>query len=263
MTLRAACCASAILAAVLASSAAANPPEVSPRPKARPLLKLAAAPAPDPLSAFAPAVSPRPPARPHGMTAPDRVERAVFRTQPVPEATTGRKGALCGDPALQGRTIAPIAGRLKGCGLEDGVSLISVAGVALTQPASVDCATATALKHWVETGVKPAIGKEGGGVAALQVAASYVCRGRNNVKGAKVSEHGKGRAIDISAILLADGTVVTVEKGWGSKAYGKPLARMRKAACGPFSTVLGPGSDRHHDDHFHMDTARGRGAYCR
>jgi hypothetical protein len=38
---------------------------------------------------------------------------------------------------------------------------------------------------------------------------------------------------------------------------------MRKAACGPFNTVLGPGSDPFHGDHFHLDTARGRGPYCR
>ncbi len=266
MNRRVACRLAVALAAILvfAPVGNANAPEISPRPMPRPVLKDAVAvAAASPLAAFAPEVSLRPARRPAGLAAPERVERAVFRTQPLPEVTTGRKGALCGDPALMGKTIPPIKGRLNGCGLEDGVSLISVSGVALTQPAAMDCKTAKALKQWVDGGVKPAIGKTGGGVAALQVAAGYVCRGRNNAKGAKVSEHGKGRAIDISAILLANGTAITVEKGWASKSYGKPLARMRKAACGPFNTVLGPGSDRHHHDHFHLDTARGRGGYCR
>lgn len=237
-------------------------------PRLRPLPRPDAAPVPEVARAFqmpfllapsgvAPVASPRPTARP------GRVETVVYRTLPVPEATTGRKGAVCGDPAILGKTISPIAAKLKGCGLTDGVSVISVAGVALSQPAAIDCTTAKALKTWVETGVKPVIGRTGGGVAALQVAASYACRGRNNQKGAKVSEHGRGRAVDISALLLADGTAVTVLKGWGSTGYGKPLATVRKAACGPFNTVLGPGSDRHHADHFHLDTARGRGAYCR
>ena len=208
-------------------------------------------------SAAAPLASVRPSARPV------QVETVVYRTQPVSEATIGKKGAVCDDPAILGKTIPPIADKLKGCGLTDGVSVISVAGVALTQPAAIDCPTAKALKTWVETGVKPAIGGKGGGLAALQIAASYSCRGRNNQKGAKISEHGKGRALDISALVLADGTAVTVLKGWGSKGYGKPLATVRKAACGPFNTVLGPGSDRFHADHFHLDTARGRGAYCR
>jgi hypothetical protein len=39
---------------------------------------------------------------------------------------------------------------------------------------------------------------------------------------------------------------------------------MHKAACGPFGTVLGPNSNRFHQDHFHFDTARYRsGSYCR
>ena len=207
--------------------------------------------------------SPRPVTRP--ATAQEQiVPAAIVRSAPVPDiATGGRTGKVCGDPAILGHTIPPIAAKAKGCGLDEGVSVISVAGVALTQPASIDCTTARALKTWVEDGVKPVVGKSGGGVAALQIAASYACRPRNNQKGAKISEHGRGRAIDISAIILADGSSVTVLKGWGTKAYGKTLAGMRKAACGPFNTVLGPGSDRHHADHFHLDTARGRGAYCR
>jgi hypothetical protein len=247
-----------------AGAAVSNPVEKSPYPVARPAIIAATVkPARLSLAAYAPPISLRPVQRPGNLPAIARVQRVAVRTQPVPEATTGRKGAVCGDPALKGKTIPPIKARLKGCGLQDGISLISVSGVALTQPAAMDCTTAKSFKTWVEKGVKPAVGNKGGGVAALQVAASYSCRGRNNVKGAKVSEHGKGRAIDISAIILANGTSVTVLKGWGSRSYGKALARMRKAACGPFNTVLGPGSDRHHSDHFHLDTARGRGPYCR
>lgn len=207
--------------------------------------------------------SPRPRMRP--ASGPERITpAAIVRSAPVPEATTGaRARKVCGDPAIIGRKIPPIAARLKGCGLEDGVSVISVAGVALTQPVSVDCATAGALKDWVERGVKPAVGRKGGGVAAMQIAASYSCRPRNNQKGAKISEHGRGRAIDVSAVILVDGSAITVLKGWGTKAEGATLASMHKAACGPFSTVLGPGADRHHADHFHLDTAPGRGPYCR
>jgi hypothetical protein len=38
---------------------------------------------------------------------------------------------------------------------------------------------------------------------------------------------------------------------------------VRKAACGPFTTVLGPGSDAYHDDHMHFDTKPRRSPYCR
>lgn len=241
------------------------------RPMARPAL------APAALMMTAAAQSPRPEARPRvfriAAAAPDRARtvvggpevlvQAAFRAPQATATVTGRAGALCGDPAIVGRAIPPILGTIKGCGLDEGVSVTSVAGVALTQPASIDCATAEALKHWVEAGVKPAVGRKGGGVAALRIAASYSCRPRNNQRGAKVSEHGRGRAVDVSAILLADGTALTVAEGWGTKRQGATLAAMRTAACGPFNTVLGPGSDPFHGDHFHLDTARGRGAYCR
>ena len=36
------------------------------------------------------------------------------------------------------------------------------------------------------------------------------------------------------------------------------LDRIRKAACSPFTTVLGPGSDADHATHFHFDLAKRR-----
>ena len=203
----------------------------------------------------------RPPMRPAGLARTAR--KAAYMAQPLPGAIAGRKGAVCGDPAIRGVAIAPIAAKVKGCGLKDGVRVTSVAGVRLSTPANIDCTTAKALKTWVERSAIPAVGKRGGGLAALTVAASYSCRTRNNQPGAKVSEHGRGRAIDISGFVLANGKSASVLKGWGNGAAGKSLAAMRKGACGPFTTVLGPGSDRFHRDHLHLDTTRGRGPYCR
>jgi hypothetical protein len=44
----------------------------------------------------------------------------------------------------------------------------------------------------------------------------------------------------------------------------KFLGAIRKAACGPFKTVLGPGSDADHALHFHFDLAprRNGGTFC-
>ncbi|HBV54823.1 MAG TPA: extensin family protein, partial [Rhodobacteraceae bacterium] len=96
------------------------------------------------------------------------------------------------------------------------------------------------------------------------IAASYACRGRNNQKGARLSEHSFGHAVDISGLTLRDGTMITVLQGWGSGKDGKLLKRLHRDACGPFGTVLGPNSDRFHKDHFHFDTARYRsGPYCK
>lgn len=177
--------------------------------------------------------------------------------------TSSAGGGLCGDPALQGEVIGSVPGKLTGCGIPDAVRVQSVDGVRLTQGALMDCTTARALKDWVRAGAKPAVGRRGGGVEALKVAAHYACRTRNNQPGAKISEHGRGKAIDISAILLKDGSSISVLDGWDKKKDGKALRKMHKEACGIFGTVLGPESDRFHKDHFHFDTKRhGNGAYC-
>ncbi len=174
------------------------------------------------------------------------------------------KGAVCGDPALQGDVVGTVPGKIRGCGVEGAIKLRSVAGVQLSQSSIMDCGTAKALKTWVEKGVKPALSNRGGGVSSIKVSAHYACRTRNNKKGAKISEHGKGRAIDVSGFTLKNGETVTVLKGWRSAKNGTALKRMHKVACGPFGTVLGPNADRYHQDHFHFDTARYRsGSYCR
>ncbi|WP_305969732.1 MULTISPECIES: extensin family protein [unclassified Mameliella] len=171
---------------------------------------------------------------------------------------------LCGDPSLQGEVVGAVPGKLNGCGIEDAVRLQSVGDVRLSQPALIDCPTARALEVWVRETAKPAVGRRGGGLAGLKVAAHYSCRTRNHQPGAPISEHGRGKAIDISAVLLEDGSAITVEDDWGRGRKGRALRRMHKDACGVFGTVLGPGSDGYHEDHFHFDTRRhGNGAYCR
>ncbi|UYV38533.1 extensin family protein [Rhodobacteraceae bacterium D3-12] len=175
-----------------------------------------------------------------------------------------RKGMVCGDLALQGSVVGRVPGRLGGCGVKSAIKLRSVSGVALSQQSVMDCGTAKALKRWVDKGLKPSIGRKGGGVTKIRVAAHYACRYRNNKRGGKISEHGKGRAIDISAFYLKDGSEVSVLKHWRGGWKGKALRQMHRAACGPFGTVLGPNANRYHRDHFHFDTARYRsGSYCK
>lgn len=173
-------------------------------------------------------------------------------------------GAMCQVRGLQGQTIAPVRGAEPGCGVAQPVRITAVDGVALSQASVMDCQTAAALTHWVRGAVKPVIADAGADVAGLRVAAHYVCRTRNHRTGARVSEHGKGRAIDISAILLADGSELNVLRDWGQAGAGDVLREVHARACGTFGTTLGPGSDGMHEDHFHYDTARhGNGPYCR
>lgn len=173
------------------------------------------------------------------------------------EPAESADGFVCGDRAIRGEELARITSRVQGCGVEQPVRVTQVDGIRLTTPATVDCATAAALKDWINAGVRPAFGRQE--VVELRVAASYICRTRNNRPGAKVSEHGRGKAIDISGFILSDGRELTV-----SGNFNRQMRQAHRAACGIFGTTLGPGSDGYHEDHLHFDTATHRnGAYCR
>lgn len=175
-----------------------------------------------------------------------------------------RRGGLCGDPGLAGTVSGFVEDPASGCGVERAVRLEAVHGVRLSQPATLDCPTARTLGRWVKQSAKPEVGRMGGGLVGLRVPAHYVCRTRNSQPGARVSEHARGKAIDISAFLLRDGSEISVQRDWGEGREGRVLRRLHRQACGPFGTVLGPESDVHHRDHFHFDTARHYGGpYCR
>ncbi|AEI94707.1 extensin family protein [Roseobacter litoralis] len=175
-----------------------------------------------------------------------------------------KKGAVCGDVDIQGVVVGRVPGSKTGCGVADAVRIRAVSGIALSQHSVMDCGTAKALKTWIDDTAKPAFSRKGGGLKNIRVAAHYACRTRNNRPGGRISEHGKGRAIDISGLQMRDGTLVTVRSGWNDPATSKAMRQLHRGACGPFGTVLGPESDRFHRDHFHFDTARYRsGPYCR
>ncbi|WP_299648040.1 extensin family protein [uncultured Tateyamaria sp.] len=221
-------------------------------------------------AAVAPVVPTVVSALPQAAVLPERATslRPFLRPKAVVEKAMARRaerqrGQVCGDPDLQGDVVGFVPGRINGCGISEAVRVRSVSGVTLSQSALMDCTTAKALKKWTESGAKPALRNTGGGLASYRVAAHYACRTRNNQRGARISEHGKGRAIDISGFQLKDGTSLTVLNDWNSR-HRRALRSMHKSACGPFGTVLGPNSDRFHRDHFHFDTARYRGGpYCK
>lgn len=162
----------------------------------------------------------------------------------------------------------PVAdfGNASGCGIRNGWRLYSINGVKLNPPAVTNCAIANTMSYWVTHSLQPAAeDRFGMRVVALDIPSAYSCRPRNNVRGAKLSEHGHGNAIDVAAFTFESGDKVTVEQGWFSSHRVKSfIARIRQEACGPFKTVLGPGV-AYHKDHLHFDLQRHRsgGSYCR
>lgn len=140
--------------------------------------------------------------------------------------------------------------------------------VRLEPEAVLNCAFTERLDEFAAKVVEPAAARIlDGTLTTLHIAGSYVCRNRNGQPDARPSEHGLANAIDISAFELEDGRIVSVEADWGGEgAAGDFLRHVHEAACGPFTTVLGPDADSFHQDHLHLDLQRrgadGRTTFC-
>ncbi len=127
------------------------------------------------------------------------------------------------------------------------------------QPAAtLRCPMVAPVDYWLRHTVQPAARRYfAQPVVRLKIAASYACRTRNSRRNARLSEHARANALDVSAFWLADGTRITVKRGWRSwGAQGRFLRTVHNGACRQFTTVLGPDADRYHHDHFHLDLAR-------
>lgn len=162
-------------------------------------------------------------------------------------------------------TIEPLP-RLIGPGACGGRDMVQLNAVQLPgharieiRPASVlRCEMAESLAGWIQDEADPLLRKAGMALRSVATYDDFECRGRNRVLGAKLSEHGKGNAIDIRAFTLADGRSI----GLTDMTVAKDLREgLRASACERFTTVLGPGSDGHHEGHIHLDIAERRQGY--
>ena len=196
-----------------------------------------------------PPARPAPPAATPPVSAPD---------EPAPPSAC----FLRLSPALAIASALPRVAGAGGCGADDVVKLEAVVladktRVAVTPPATVRCDLAEAIARWVREDVAPAV-RHLGALKSVDNYASYDCRGRNRVVGAKLSEHGKANALDMRSFRLASGAVVELT----SVQVAKDLREnLKQSTCARFTTVLGPGSDGYHEDHVHVDLAVRRGGY--
>jgi hypothetical protein len=200
---------------------------------------------------------------------PPQSTAAIPILPPPPAAAGSTCGAVLARLGVDAAALAPM--REGRCGIAEPIAIASLGGgvTNLTAKAITECALAEKLSNWLSDTVQPqAWAILGSKVTGLRVAASYHCRTRNGVAGAKLSEHGRGNAIDISAFKV-DGRGWIEVGGAHPQAEARFLDAIRGAACGPFTTVLGPGADAHHSDHFHLDLAArnkggpSRGLYCK
>lgn len=222
---------------------------------AMPCVAEAAVPLPQPRPAEAPAA-----ASPDTAPKPEEGKAAVSVAPVAPESSACRR-ALTEDVAIA-PSIPPIH-EANGCGGNDLVKLQAVVlrggqRVSLKPAATLRCEMARAVADWIRDDAAPLAESLGSVLNGLDNFDSYECRGRNRVKGAKLSEHGKANALDVRSLDLANGTKLSLtDRGLSREIREKVLWSV----CGRFTTVLGPGSDWYHEDHIHLDIAQRRNNY--
>ena len=179
------------------------------------------------------------------------------------EKDTATCRQLLDSGAVVAHVVAPVVGPGE-CGIAAPVSLEAIVvgdkRVALDPAAPIRCDLAATLARWIINDVDPALSAQGLRLERITNANAYSCRSRNHVFGAKLSEHGKGNAIDLDALIVSPARRITL-----TSPEAAPFATLLKtSACARFATVLGPGSDGYHNGHIHVDLEdrRTHGALC-
>lgn len=183
-------------------------------------------------------------------------QRAAWRDQAEAACMASRQVQLSSYVSLREK---PIDGPGT-CGMTKPlrVSAFASGSIGLTSNATLGCPIVATTDKWLAEVVQPAAMNVLGAQVIEMRAGSYSCRAMNNGTGTRrTSEHAYGNAVDVFSFRLNDGRVVTVKDGWrGSPEEQNFLREVFVGACQHFSTVLGPGADAFHYDHFHIDLAR-------
>lgn len=181
-----------------------------------------------------------------------------------------------GDPdqclaALRGAGLrfAPVADRppVQGCGFTNAVRLESGHRVQLSRATVLSCRAALSFALWERHDLQAAAHAElGQGVSRVEHLGSYACRDVNTGDGrdtGRRSRHATADALDVSGFTLADGRRIQLLRDapqpWNDvpALQADPVARFlhaaHKGACRRFDGTLGPGYNRAHRDHFHLE----------
>ena len=151
------------------------------------------------------------------------------------------------------------------CGIDFPVKVSAIGSVAMKPAATLTCNMAATFAAWTRNELQPAARwRYFSGVKAIHQGSSYSCR---NIAGEGVlSEHGKGNALDVMSIELNNGDDIDVRKpglfAFRTRGF---LNNVRADGCEYFTTVLGPGYNYDHRNHFHFDIKNRKSGYraCR
>ncbi len=183
----------------------------------------------------------------------------------VPGATAPASGAVVAQQCLADLKAANVQFRAlgavtkDGCAVDNAVELDAVPSpfgtVSAPAKPTLACAFARQFATWVRDVAAPlTLAYMGSRLTAIDTGPGFVCRNRYDKPGEKVSEHARGDAIDVAAFALENGVKLTVKDSSASaRIEGVLLKTFRATGCGYFTTILGPGSNDAHKEHFHFD----------
>ena len=198
-----------------------------------------------------------PPPRPPEFAAPAQTPAKPQSEAPNEGAASTCLAKLIASGASAEAASAP-ATSVEGCGIDAPVRMSSITAsggdiVSLPDRPLLACEFALALADYVRLIVAP-LGQAmlHAKVAGIETGPGYACRTQDRIAGAKISAHGHGLAVDFVAIALADKRRILIERQTGA-VEGSFVRAMRTAACGWFTTVLGPGADSFHANNMHLD----------
>lgn len=152
----------------------------------------------------------------------------------------------------------------RSCGIDYPIELSGLAGGIDVKPAvKLNCQVTEAFAKWVKNELVPSSrARYLSGVKTIKPLGGYSCRTMNSQRGNPMSEHAHGNAIDVGKFVLKSGKEIDVRKpGFFAFREKGLLKAVRSDSCKYFSTVLGPGSDPHHKDHFHFDLRARKSGY--
>lgn len=174
-----------------------------------------------------------------------RIEPAISTVEAACRKELKRAGVRYQD-------LAPIRDS-NSCYIDHPVKVSAIGNVQMKPAATLTCRMALTFAKWTNKELTPtARWKYFTGIKAIRQGSSYSCR---RIAGSgRPSAHSTGNALDVMAIQLNNGKTIDVRKQglFAFRAKGL-LNNVRADGCEYFTTVLGPGYNYDHRDHFHFD----------
>lgn len=152
-----------------------------------------------------------------------------------------------------------------GCGIPHGVVVVrGPTGIRYEPPITVDCTLAKSLAGFERIVQEEAATHLHGAITKIGNLGGFACRPRNSRKGASLSAHAFGSAVDVSSFHPAKGTPAIIARDYVEGGKSTAAQDERRAFLHAVYTrlrsheadltyVVGPDFNRAHHDHFHLD----------